>query len=287
LGRAKKWLLAAEISTHNDRVFQLLGLGWCGAKAEKLRPFVRQLINDQRSDGGWGQLKGLESDAWATGLALLALHEAGGMPTSDVVYERGVEFLLRTQFEDGSWWVKSRSWPFQPHFDSRFPHGKDQWISAAGTAWATLALLQTFEPTIPYESIPKAQTLLARAATSPAASARDVESPRSDLGTARVDFNREIQPILERSCMGCHSGDQPRGGMNLASHAGLLNGGQSGEPAVIPGHGESSPLIRFVADQVEDLEMPPLAKRDKYPALSREEIDRLRAWIDEGAGWPE
>jgi hypothetical protein len=41
--------------------------------------------------------------------------------------------------------VRSRTWPFQPYFDSSFPHGKDQWISAAGTAWATLALLNTLD----------------------------------------------------------------------------------------------------------------------------------------------
>ncbi len=53
---------------------------------------------------------------------------------------RGVEFLLRTQLVDGSWLVKSRAVPIQAYFESGFTHGADQWISAAGTAWAVRAL---------------------------------------------------------------------------------------------------------------------------------------------------
>ena len=59
---------------------------------------------------------------------------------SDPAVRRGVEFLLRTQLQDGSWYVKSRAVPIQAYFESGFPHGADQWISAAGTAWAVRAL---------------------------------------------------------------------------------------------------------------------------------------------------
>jgi len=62
------------------------------------------------------------------------------LPVSDGAYQKGVKYLLSTQQEDGSWFVRSRSMTFQPYFDSGFPHGFDQWISAAGTSWATLAL---------------------------------------------------------------------------------------------------------------------------------------------------
>jgi hypothetical protein len=51
-----------------------------------------------------------------------------------------VDFLLKTQREDGSWLVRSRSKPFQTYFESGFPHGKDQFISMAATGWATAAL---------------------------------------------------------------------------------------------------------------------------------------------------
>ena len=63
-------------------------------------------------------------------------------------------------------------------------------------------------------------------------------------------------------------------------------GGQSGEPAITPGYADDSPLIQYVMGRIEDLEMPPLDKREKYPALSDAEIDLLRAWIDDGAPWP-
>ena len=58
-------------------------------------------------------------------------------------------FLTRTQQPDGSWYVKSRAMKIQPYFESGFPHGHDQWISQAGTAWAAmgLALAATDWPT--------------------------------------------------------------------------------------------------------------------------------------------
>jgi hypothetical protein len=65
------------------------------------------------------------------------------MKANDSLYERGVQFLLRTQLADGSWFVKSRTEAFQPYFETGFPHGHDQWISAAGTSWAIAALALT------------------------------------------------------------------------------------------------------------------------------------------------
>ena len=94
----------------------------------------------QRSDGGWSQEPSLESDSYATGEALTALRESGMAAADDLAVRRGVAFLLRTQLQDGSWYVKSRSVPIQVYFESGFPHGADQWISAAGTAWAVRAL---------------------------------------------------------------------------------------------------------------------------------------------------
>src|SRR5204863_1707864 len=98
----------------------------------------------QRPDGGWSQLPSLTTDAYATGEALVALAESGAMSTADAVYKRGVQFLLGTQFADGSWFVKSRAIPLQPLFEIGFPHGRDQWISAAGTNWATMALARAY-----------------------------------------------------------------------------------------------------------------------------------------------
>ena len=82
----------------------------------------------------------LASDAYATGSALVVLHLAGAVPTDHPAYRRGLHFLIRTQREDGSWYVKSRSHPFQTYFESGFPHGPDQFISAAASGWAVAAL---------------------------------------------------------------------------------------------------------------------------------------------------
>jgi hypothetical protein len=76
-------------------------------------------------------------------LTLWALYDGGGIRPSHAAYQRGVEFLLRTQREDGSWHVKSRSFPFQVYFESGFPHGNDQWISATATGFASVALMRT------------------------------------------------------------------------------------------------------------------------------------------------
>ncbi len=135
--RAARWLANADPISTEDRTMQILGLVWAGEKAPAGR--VRQLVSRQRANGGWGQTDNLASDAYATGEALWALHESG-MAASDPVYRRGVVFLLRTQGQDGAWHVATRAVTFQPHFESGFPHGLDQWISQAGTTYAAIAL---------------------------------------------------------------------------------------------------------------------------------------------------
>ena len=66
----------------------------------------------------------------------MAALRVAAFPTSDAAYQRGLKFLLNTQLEDGSWYTKTRALGFQPFFDANFPHGYDQWVSAAGTSWA-------------------------------------------------------------------------------------------------------------------------------------------------------
>jgi hypothetical protein len=140
--RAADWLIKAQPQTTEDHVFQLLGLRWAGLNSNQaiIRKGVRGLLVTQRPDGGWAQLPSLASDAYATGQALVSLREAGGLHATDPAYKRGIAFLLKTQLEDGSWYVKSRSIPFQPFFESGFPHGHDQWVSMAASNWATTAL---------------------------------------------------------------------------------------------------------------------------------------------------
>jgi len=137
VARAADWLEKGTPRTTEDRTMQILGIAWAGRKPPQER--VKQLIALQRPSGGWGQTENLPSDAYATGEVLYALHESG-MAASDPVYKRGVDFLLRTQLEDGSWHVKTRAAGFQPYFQSGYPHDHDQWISEAGSAWAVIAL---------------------------------------------------------------------------------------------------------------------------------------------------
>jgi ankyrin repeat protein len=144
--RARRWLQSAEPTDTTDRAFQLLGLGWARAEPGSITRAVTNLTGEQREDGGWAQLPTLASDAYATGLALYALHEGGGVAVDHPAYRRGVAFLLRTQLADGSWFVASRSFPIVEYSKSGFPHGRSQFISAAATCWATMALALTTPP---------------------------------------------------------------------------------------------------------------------------------------------
>ena len=105
-----------------------------------MRQAASALIAQQHDDGGWSQIPTLASDAYATGQALTALAQTGMAKPSDPEYQKGVRFLLSAQLQDGSWYVRTRAVPVQPYFDSEFPHGQDQFISAAATNWATMAL---------------------------------------------------------------------------------------------------------------------------------------------------
>jgi N-acyl-D-amino-acid deacylase len=138
---AAAWLAKAHSRNNDDRGWRVIGLAWAGKDRDALQKAVKELVAAQKPDGGWSDMETMESTAYATGKALVALHNAG-MAATDAAYERGVRYLLNTQQEDGSWYVKTRALALQPFFDGEFPHGLDQWISAAGTSWATIALAQ-------------------------------------------------------------------------------------------------------------------------------------------------
>jgi len=140
IDRAAAWIARSTPMLTEDRVFQLFGLHWSGASAEAIQASARGLLAEQRADGGWAQLNTLESDAYATGQALVALAESGALPVTNPAYARGMQYLLRTQFADGTWYVRSRALPIQPYFESGFPYGRDQFIAAAATNWAATAL---------------------------------------------------------------------------------------------------------------------------------------------------
>ncbi len=99
----------------------------------------------------------------------------------------------------------------------------------------------------------------------------------------QVDFTADIQPILEHACLRCHGPEKRGGGFRLDSRETALRGGDSGT-AILPGDSAGSSLIHFVAGLVEDMTMPPKGKGDPLTAA---QIALLRAWIDQGAEWPD
>ena len=141
--RARRWLLSAKASSTEDRSMQLNALADAGASRSERAPFVNALKAIQNQDGSWSQLPGVRPDAYATGEALYALHISGSVPVSDPVYQKGVQWLLRNQLEDGSWFAPTRAVPVQPHTFESFPNGWHQFVSDAASCWATMALLFT------------------------------------------------------------------------------------------------------------------------------------------------
>ena len=109
------------------------------------------------------------------------------------------------------------------------------------------------------------------------------ERPLLPPATSReIDFVRDIQPIFRARCLSCHDGAKQRGGLRLDLKSAAFKGGETFAPAIIPGKSADSPLVRLVAGLEEGLQMPPEGER-----LSSEQVGLLRAWIDQGAKWPD
>jgi N-acyl-D-amino-acid deacylase len=145
------WLLRTPPEDTEDRVSRLraLHIAGAGASTDEIERSVKELSQLQREDGGWSQLPQMESDPYATGSVLVALHQAGGVATSDPLYAKGLRYLVSSQLEDGSWHVKTRSEPIQTYYESGYPHGQDQFISIAAAGWATTALALALPETPP------------------------------------------------------------------------------------------------------------------------------------------
>jgi len=139
--KARAWLMKTVPETNEEKVFQLLGLLWTNGDKAFIAQQAEKLLATQHKDGGWSQLDSLATDAYATGQSLYVLNQCGYLPVSAPAYQAGTNFLLQTQYADGSWKIKTRSLPGVPFVDSGFPHGDDQFISAAGSNWATMALI--------------------------------------------------------------------------------------------------------------------------------------------------
>jgi len=98
-----------------------------------------------------------------------------------------------------------------------------------------------------------------------------------------LTYDKDIQPILKESCLTCHGETKPKSKYRVDSREAFLKGGSSDEAAVVAGQSAKSPVVHYISDLVEEMEMPPVDKRDKYPALTKQQIGIIRAWIDQGA----
>ncbi|MBT5716877.1 MAG: DUF1549 domain-containing protein, partial [Opitutae bacterium] len=100
----------------------------------------------------------------------------------------------------------------------------------------------------------------------------------ASTGSAKIDFNREIRPILSEHCFACHGLDDPQGGLRLDFAEFAYRGGKSGFPAITPGDLEESEILHRVVSTEEDDRMPP-----KGETLKPEQVKLLRQWIASGA----
>ena len=116
-------------------------------------------------------------------------------------------------------------------------------------------------------------------------SAEVATQPRVEIGVrhiepglaAQVSYVRQIKPILEQSCLDCHSAEEHKSGLDASSVSTLMKGGKKAGPAIVPGKPDESALVQFV----RGLREPQMPKGN--PPLSEEDLHLIRQWIFAGA----
>jgi N-acyl-D-amino-acid deacylase len=142
-----KWLREQTTKDTEDAVFQLKSLSYVDLDPSIREKAIAELLQMQRDDGGWSQNRDLESDAYATATVVETLLQEGKLEREHRSIRKGIDYLLKTQLDDGTWRVTTRAKPFQEYFESGFPHGADQFISISATAWSALALVAALPET--------------------------------------------------------------------------------------------------------------------------------------------
>jgi Planctomycete cytochrome C len=99
--------------------------------------------------------------------------------------------------------------------------------------------------------------------------------PAAAQKKTRVDFERDIVPLFKSRCYQCHDGTKHKANLRLNRKASALRGGESGKPAVVPGHSQKSELVRRFTSTDDEERRPPA----KEP-LSAAQFKLLRDWID-------
>jgi uncharacterized membrane protein/mono/diheme cytochrome c family protein len=150
------------------------------------------------------------------------------------------------------------------HFGGSLVHGETYLRDAVVLALGTEA-----------KKAPAGEPALADAKTDTTASAVTLATSGKP-----VDYALDIEPILMKRCYNCHTGEEPEGAFSLSSHESAMKGGESGKPAIVAGNSKASFLYHLVASKDSSERMPP-----KGGALSDEQIDLIKRWIDEGASF--
>lgn len=204
--KSRDWLLELKAESTEDASSQIRALHVIGDADLAVKQLATELIKQQRDDGGWAQTSEMQSDAYATGSALITLHQYAGRATNEEFYQRGIEFLKSSQLGDGTWHVKTRATPVQKYFESGFPHGRDQYISMTATCWAATAMVLT---------LPK-QKKESEKLTSP------IELSKENETRFLARFKKEIWPLVSdnknSSCVRCHN-NKHRSSFRLAGEA--------------------------------------------------------------------
>jgi len=102
----------------------------------------------------------------------------------------------------------------------------------------------------------------------------------SSSAAIKIDFAREVAPVFQKRCYGCHGPQMQTSGFRLDVSAAAMRGGNSG-PVILPGNSAGSPLVRRISGSQGVPQMPPAG-----PRLTADEVRLIRAWIDQGAVWP-
>ncbi|QDU74742.1 Planctomycete cytochrome C [Bremerella volcania] len=265
---ARDWLIRTPSRDTEESVSKLRTLKLVEADERAIRDEAKKLLEIQQDDGGWAQLPGQESDAYATSTVLIALLESEQLKRDDVAIQAGLRFLLGSQLEDGSWHVKKRAPFVQPHFETSFPHGKDQFISAVATAWSVYAMAQLLP------SVADHDDEAALAAMKPEnAKKSEIEFTPEQIAF----FTEKVEPILQRRCYRCHTTEkEPKGDLALNSREEILIGGYGG-PGAVPGRPDESMIFKALNAPPDSLvpQMPPRGGK-----LPQEEMELIKKWIE-------
>ena len=98
----------------------------------------------------------------------------------------------------------------------------------------------------------------------------------------KVDFAKDIQPILEKSCVECHGPEKPKAKLRLDIKDGALKGGKDGA-VILPGEADKSEVYRRIILPADNDDVMP----NKGDKLTKAQTDLIRDWINQGATWPE